>query len=90
MPLWFYSMFPDKDQEFLFIPFSTRNIDHTVNVAKVFGGFAFPIELKFPQNDVFWRSKGNLVALDFSKVPASESPRVESVSASEINVGLEA
>ena len=83
-------MFPDKDQKFLLIPFRTKNIDHAVNVAKVFGGFAFPIELKFPQNDVFGRSKGNLVTLDFSKVSAGESPRVEGVSASEINVSLEA
>ena len=83
-------MFPDKDKEFLFIPFRTKNMDHAVNVANVFGGFAFSIELKFPQNDVFGRSKGNLVALDFSKVSAGESPRVEGVSASEINVSLEA
>ena len=83
-------MFPDKDKEFLFIPFRTKNIDHAVNVAKVFGGFAFPIELKFPQNDVLGRGKGNLVALDFSKVSAGEPPRVEGVSASEINVSLEA
>ncbi len=83
-------MFPDKDQKFLLIPFRTKNIDHAVNVAKVFGGLAFPIELKFPQNDVLRRSKGNLVALDFSKVSAGESPRVEGVSASEINVSLEA
>jgi len=83
-------MFPDKDKEFLFIPFRTRNIDHAVDVAKVFVGFAFPLELKFPQNDVFGRSKGNLVALHFSKVSAGESPRAEGVSAREINVSLEA
>jgi len=83
-------MLPDKDKEFLVIPFRTKNIDHAVNISKVFGGFTFSIELKFPQNDVFGRGKGNLVALDFCKVPASESPRVERVSASEINVGLEA
>ncbi len=77
MPLWFHSMFPDQGQEFLFIPFRTRNIHHTVNVSQVFGGPAFPIELKFPQNDVFGWGKGNLVALDFSKVSAGESPRVE-------------
>ena len=85
-----YSMFSDKDQGFLFIPFRTKNIDHAMNVSKVFGGFAFPIELKFSQNDVFGRGKGNSIALDFSKVSACESPRVEGVPASEINVGLEA
>jgi len=80
----------DKDKEFSFIPFRTKNIDHAMNVSKVFGGFTFPKELKFPQNDIFRRGKENLVPLDFHKLSAGESPRVEGVSASEINVSFEA
>lgn len=90
MPLWFHSMFSDKDKEIVLIPCRTKNMDHAVNVAEVLGGFAFPIKLKFPQNDVLGRGKENRVALDFRKVSAGQSPRVEGVGASEINVGLKA
>jgi hypothetical protein len=88
LPLRLDALLPDKAKEFLLIPFRTKNIDHAMNVSKVFGGFSLSIELKFSQNDVFGRGKGNLVTLDFSKVSAGESPRVEGVRASEINVSL--
>lgn len=90
MPLRLDALLPDKAKEFLLIPFGTKNIDHAVNVSEVFGGFTFPVELKFPQNDVFGRGEKNLVALDFSTVSAGEPPSVEGIRASEINVSLEA
>ena len=90
LPLWFYAMLPNKDEEFLFIPLRTKNVDHAVDVSKVFGGLTFAKKLKFPQNNVFGRGKEYLVALDFNKVSAGKSPGVQRVSASEINVSLEA
>ncbi len=83
-------MLPNKDEEFLFIPLRTKNVDHAVDVSKVFGGLTFAKKLKFPQNNVFGRGKEYLVALDFNKVSAGESPGVQCVSPSEINVSLEA
>jgi len=83
-------VFLDKLQKLLCVPFGTKHVGHTVDVPKVFGGFAFPIKLELPQNNIFRRGEVNWVPSEFGKVPAGDCPSVEGVKAGEIDVCLEA
>jgi hypothetical protein len=68
----------------------TGDVQHGTDIANMFFGAAFLIELKFANDDVLRRSQGNGATVDGVAFLVLESPGMEFITGCEIDISLQA